>query len=90
MSNHSIHILIEEATNLLKQLIATPSFSKEEEKTGDLIAAYLETKGIPAHRLENNIWARNKHFDPAKPTILRQLASRPSWPSALRPQPPGW
>jgi acetylornithine deacetylase len=70
MSNHSIHILIEEATNLLKQLIAQPSFSKEEEETGDLIAAYLDSKGVPAHRLENNIWARNKHFDPAKPTIL--------------------
>lgn len=70
MSNPSIHILIEEATNLLKRLIAQPSFSKEEEKTGDLIAAYLDSKGVPAHRLENNIWARNKHFDPAKPTIL--------------------
>jgi acetylornithine deacetylase len=59
-----------EAVTLLKRLIAQPSFSKEEEKTADIIAGYLESKGVPAHRLQNNIWARNKHFDPAKPTIL--------------------
>lgn len=62
--------LYTEAVALLKSLIAQPSFSKEEEKTADLIAAWLDSKGIPAHRLQNNIWARNKYFDPAKPTIL--------------------
>jgi acetylornithine deacetylase len=62
--------LYSEAVALLKSLIAQPSFSKEEEKTGDIIAAYLDSKGVPAHRLQNNIWARNKYFDPAKPTIL--------------------
>jgi acetylornithine deacetylase len=62
--------LYSEAVALLKDLIAQPSFSKEEEKTGDILAAYLEARGIPAHRLQNNIWARNKYFDPTKPTIL--------------------
>jgi len=62
--------LYTEAVTLLKSLIAQPSFSKEEEKTADLLAGYLESKGVPAHRLQNNVWARNKHFDPAKPTIL--------------------
>ena len=62
--------LYSEAVTLLKSLIAQPSFSKEEEKTGDIIAAYLDSKGVPAHRLQNNIWARNKYFDAAKPTIL--------------------
>ena len=62
--------LYTETVALLKNLIAQPSFSKEEEKTADLLAGYLESKGVPAHRLQNNIWARNKHFDPAKPTIL--------------------
>lgn len=54
----------------MKKLIAQPSFSKEEEKTADLIAGYLDSKGVPAHRLQNNIWSRNKYFDPGKPTIL--------------------
>lgn len=62
--------LYTEAIALLKKLIAQPSFSKEEEKTADLIAGYLDSKGVPAHRLQNNIWARNKYFDPGKPTIL--------------------
>lgn len=62
--------LYTEAVALLKTLIAQPSFSKEEEKTADIIAAWLDSKGVPAHRLQNNVWARNKYFDPAKPTIL--------------------
>ncbi len=59
-----------EALELLKRLIAEPSFSKEEGKTAGIIAAYLESKGIRAGRLQNNVWAKNKYFDPAKPTIL--------------------
>jgi acetylornithine deacetylase len=63
--NHHI-----EAINLLKTLIAIPSFSKEEAKTADAIEAHLRSKAIPTHRLLNNIWATNRHFDPAKSTIL--------------------
>jgi acetylornithine deacetylase len=59
-----------EATILLKQLIAIPSFSKEEDKTADVIASYLSAKSIPVNRLRNNVWARNLHFDAALPTIL--------------------
>ena len=62
--------LYSEAVALLKILIAQSSFSKEEEKTADIIAAFLDSKGVPAHRLQNNIWARNKYFDHTKPTIL--------------------
>lgn len=62
--------LFNEATELLKQLIATPSFSKEEKETGDIIQQFLEAKGIPTDRHINNIWSVNKHFDAAKPTIL--------------------
>jgi acetylornithine deacetylase len=59
-----------EAVRLLKQLIAIPSFSKEEEKTADALEAFLRLKGIAVQRLQNNIWAVNKHFNAAKPTIL--------------------
>jgi acetylornithine deacetylase len=55
---------------LLKRLIAEPSFSKEEGKTADIIAGFLEERGVTVERLQNNIWAKNKYFDPAKPTIL--------------------
>jgi acetylornithine deacetylase len=67
MSNGTHHI---EAIALLKELIAIPSFSKEEAKTADAIEAYLQSKGVPARRLLNNVSAANRHFDADKPTIL--------------------
>ena len=67
MSKGSHHI---EAIGLLKELIAIPSFSKEEGKTADKIEDFLRSKGIPVRRLQNNIWAGNRHFDTGKPTIL--------------------
>lgn len=67
MSKGNDHI---ESIGLLKQLIATPSFSKEEDKTADAIERYLQSKGVAARRLQNNIWAVNRHFDAGKPTIL--------------------
>jgi acetylornithine deacetylase len=62
--------LYEETTALLASLIETPSMSKEEEKTGDLIAAFFEKKNIKIHRKGNNIWAYNRNFDNKKPSIL--------------------
>jgi acetylornithine deacetylase len=62
--------LYTQAVELLQQLIAIPSFSKEEDRTADLIETFLKTRGIETHRKLNNIWAWNKHFDAAKPTIL--------------------
>lgn len=63
-------VLIQEAVILLKKLIAEPSFSKEEDRTADLLQGFLESKGVPSHRKKNNIWAFNQHFDKAKPSIL--------------------
>src|ERR1700749_1120518 len=62
--------LFQQAVQLLQQLISIPSFSKEEDRTADLIGQFLHTHGIKAHRKLNNLWAWNKHFDPAKPTML--------------------
>lgn len=66
----SIDQLYNEAVGLLKQLISTPSFSKEEDKTATLIEQFFAAKNIPSNRLLNNVWAVNKYFDEAKPTIL--------------------
>ncbi len=62
--------LVDESTALLKKLITIQSFSKEEDKTADLIALFLKEKNVATHRKRNNIWAYNKHFDKNKPTIL--------------------
>lgn len=65
-----IKLLYKEAVDLLKQLIAIPSFSKEEDQTADCIAQFLSKKKIPYKQVGNNIWATNLYFDINKPTIL--------------------
>lgn len=62
--------LSEQAIGLLQQLIRIPSFSREEDKTADAIQEFMLERGIHMHRKLNNLWAWNKFFDPAKPTIL--------------------
>jgi acetylornithine deacetylase len=66
----SIQPLQQEALGLLQQLIAIPSFSREEALTAQKIADYLHQKDIPATLLQHNVWARNKYYDPVKPGIL--------------------
>ena len=65
-----ISILQDQAIGLLKRLIATPSFSKEEDNSSMLIKNFLENNGIKTEQDLYNIWAKNKHFDKGKPTIL--------------------
>lgn len=59
-----------EAVELLIKLIAIPSISCEEDETADLIEAHLEVNEIETFRKENNVWARNKHYNTTKLTIL--------------------
>ena len=65
-----IERLTTEAITLLKQLIETQSFSKEEDSTALLIEDWFTTHKIPFKRNKNNVWAINKHFDDTKPTLL--------------------
>ncbi|MCL4134916.1 UNVERIFIED_CONTAM: hypothetical protein GTU68_061207 [Idotea baltica] len=62
--------LAEKAISLLKALIETPSISREEGKTAELIEKFLRAEGVKTERIGNNIWARNKHYDLTLPTIL--------------------
>jgi acetylornithine deacetylase len=58
-----------EAIALLKQLIAIPSFSKEEEGTAEVIQQFLFAKGASPHRQGNNVWAFASSFQANLPTI---------------------
>ncbi|WP_114783066.1 M20 family metallo-hydrolase [Botryobacter ruber] len=62
--------LFQEALDLLQELISIPSFSREEDKTAEVIAAFLEKHGVEIKRQGNNVWAYNKHFKPERPTLL--------------------
>lgn len=59
-----------ESIQLLKSLISTPSFSREEDKTAVIIRNFLDKNQIAYSTKANNTWCYNKFFDPKKPTIL--------------------
>lgn len=70
MSNQNLEALFADAIDLLKKLISTPSFSKEEDNTAKIIENFLSSKEITTNSYLNNIWAKNKYFDESKPTII--------------------
>ncbi len=59
-----------DAVGLLKQLIATPSFSKEENDTAEILMQFFEQRGIEHARVGNNIYAKNKNYDASRPSVL--------------------
>ncbi len=61
---------MERFIDLLKKLISTPSFSKEEEKAAAVLRQFMTMEHIPFQVKKNNTWAVNKHFDPGKSTLL--------------------
>jgi acetylornithine deacetylase len=70
MNNKSIQALTAEAIQLLKKMIAAPSFSGQEDKTAELVEAWFTSHSIPFKRKNNNIWAYNLYFDESRPTLL--------------------
>ena len=70
MSPEEIPFLNQLAIQFLQKLIETPSFSKEESSTAELFVDFFNKNKIPFQRIQNNIWVKNKFFDPLKPTIL--------------------
>jgi acetylornithine deacetylase len=70
MNNNSVGNLQAGAIELLKGLIATPSFSKEENDTAELLSSFFERNEIPFSRVGNNIYARNKNYHSSRKSIL--------------------
>ncbi len=62
--------LTEKAIDLLKELINTPSFSSEEDKTALLIENWFSEFDIPYKRENNNVYAFNKFYNREKPSVL--------------------
>lgn len=70
MNPETINTLHNEAVSLLKKLIATPSFSREEDKTSELLEHFFKEKNVPVQKYLYNVWAKNKYFDDSKPILL--------------------
>jgi acetylornithine deacetylase/succinyl-diaminopimelate desuccinylase-like protein len=62
--------LFENSLALLQKLIATPSFSKEEANTAAILENFLKEQGVLSQRMGNNVWAKNKFYNEALPTLL--------------------
>lgn len=54
---------------LLKQLIAIPSVSREEGAAADCLQKWMEGRGLQVHRKFNNLWVETEAVS-SKPTIL--------------------
>lgn len=65
----TIENLYEDAIQLLKQLISTPSFSKEEALTAVVLEDFFKARSIPIQKAGNNIWAFANEFNIELPTI---------------------
>lgn len=68
--NSELTILQTNAIDLLKELIATPSFSKQEDQTAGILCRFIGERNIVHTRVGNNVFALNKYYDEQKPTIL--------------------
>lgn len=59
-----------QAVDLLKELIATPSISREENNAADIIEQFFNDNGVSPHRHGNNVWCIADDFDENRPTLL--------------------
>ena len=59
-----------DAVTLLKELIAIPSVSRNEDKAADKLSDYLNLWGLPHGRDGNNLWVGCPDWDNNRPTIM--------------------
>jgi len=59
-----------ESVDLLKEMIAIPSFSREEKEVADYLEETFSIWGLKPLRIGNNLWMRNKEWSDDKPVIL--------------------
>lgn len=66
----SPHPRLGEAVELLKQLIAVPSFSRDEAATASIWENWLAARGAAPKRIYNNVYCIADGFSRSKPTLL--------------------
>ena len=61
---------VNDAVQLLKRLIETPSVSRDETMAADVLAEQLERWGLPYGREGNNLWVGCQDWDDRRPTVM--------------------
>ena len=59
-----------DAVELLRRLIATPSVSRDEAKAADVMAEHLAMWGLGYGREGNNLWVGCPDWDNSRPTVM--------------------
>lgn len=62
--------LLYDAIDMLKELIATPSISREESDAASIVESYIFKSGFEPKRSGNNVWCFSDDFDINRVTIL--------------------
>lgn len=70
MQQASLPLLADEAIDLLSQLIAIPSVSRDEARLADFIEHFATAKGLAPQRHGNNVWCLAPQWHPGRPTLL--------------------
>lgn len=70
MENMQINDYTNEAVELLKRLIATPSVSRSEDAAADIMEDYVSGLGYQAKREKNNVWVIDPDYDERRTTVL--------------------
>ena len=61
---------LNDAIELLKALIATPSISRDEENAANVLISYLKEWDLPYGRECNNLWVGCPDWDNNRPTVM--------------------
>ena len=61
---------VNDAVELLKKLIATPSVSRNEKDAADIMEQTIRSYGFEPQREANNLWIIDPHYDESRPTRL--------------------
>ena len=65
-----IDVGVVDAIALLRDLISTPSFSRQEDATAALLEHWLQKQALEVRRSRNNVWCLPRHYEEGKPTVL--------------------
>ena len=61
---------VDDAIELLQQLIATPSVSRDEGAAADVMETFMDRWGLPHGREGNNLWVGCPDWSDQRPTIM--------------------
>lgn len=61
---------LSDAVELLRELIATPSVSRDEQAAADVMERRMRSYGLQVHRHLNNLWTLSPDWDDERPTLL--------------------